>query len=92
MIDKIWKFRNKNLRDDIINNISQEYRIPRVIATILLNRGIESDDISPFLKKSMSDIVNPKLMLDMDKAVERINAAVKNKEKLPFTVTMMLTE
>ncbi|MDY3972788.1 MAG: single-stranded-DNA-specific exonuclease RecJ [Clostridia bacterium] len=82
MIDKIWKFRNKNLRDDIINNVSQEYRIPRVIATILLNRGIESDDISPFLKKSMSDIVNPKLMLDMDKAVERINAAVKNKEKI----------
>lgn len=82
MIDKIWKFRNKNLRDDIINNISQEYRIPRVIATILLNRGIESDDISSFLKKSMSDIVNPMLMLDMDKAVERINAAVKNKEKI----------
>ncbi len=82
MIDKIWKFRNKKLRDETINEVSQEYHIPRVISTILLNRGIESDDISSFLKKSMSDIVNPMLMLDMDKAVERINAAVKNKEKI----------
>lgn len=82
MVDKIWNFRNKKLRDDDINNISQEYRIPCVISTILLNRGIERGEISSFLKKSMSDIVNPELMLDMDKAAERINSAVRNKEKI----------
>ncbi|MCD8180699.1 MAG: single-stranded-DNA-specific exonuclease RecJ [Firmicutes bacterium] len=82
MIDKIWRFRSKTLRDDTINAVSLKYRVPRVISTILLNRGVEPDDISAYLKKSMSDIVNPKLMLDMDKAVERILKAVDGKEKI----------
>lgn len=82
MIDKIWTFRNKKLDEKTIDLLSNTYRIPRVIATILLNRGISVDDASVYLKKSMSDIVNPNLMLDMDKAVERIDAAVKNKEKI----------
>ncbi len=82
MIDKIWNFKNKKLSDDVINRISQEYRIPRVISTIILNRGIDEENIPAFLKKSMADIVNPKLMLDMDKAVNRINTAIKNKEKI----------
>ncbi|MBQ8301448.1 MAG: single-stranded-DNA-specific exonuclease RecJ [Clostridia bacterium] len=82
MIDKIWKFKNKKLREEDIKNISQEYHISPVIATVLLNRGIEKDDIPSYLKKSMSDVVNPKLMLDMDKAVERINKAIENKEKI----------
>ncbi len=82
MIDKIWRFRSKKLSDDAINAVSLKYRVPRVISTILLNRGVETDNISAYLKKSMSDIVNPKLMLDMDKAVERILNAVDNKEKI----------
>lgn len=82
MIDKIWNFRHKKLSEDAINSISLEYHIPRVISTILLNRGIEKDDIPSYLKKSMSDIVNPKLMLDMDKAAERINTAIAGKEKI----------
>lgn len=82
MIDKIWTFRNKKLNMEIINNISQEYHIPQVIATILLNRKVETEDIPAYLKKSVSDIVNPTLMLDMDKAVERINTAIENKEKI----------
>lgn len=82
MIDKIWTFRNKKLDDNTINKISDTYRIPRVISTILLNRGIDENDISSYLKKSMSDIVNPNLMLDMEKAVERITDAVSKKEKI----------
>lgn len=82
MIDKIWNFKNKKLREEDIKNISQEYHISPVIATVLLNRGIEKDDIPSYLKKSMSDVVNPKLMLDMDKAVERINKAIESKEKI----------
>ncbi len=82
MTDKIWIFRNKKLDEKKINLLSDTYRIPRVISTILLNRNIDGDDISVYLKKSMSDIVNPNLMLDMDKAADRITAAVKNKEKI----------
>lgn len=82
MTEKIWKFRNKKLNEDTVNSISLKYHIPRVIATILLNRSIDDEDISIYLKKSMADIVNPTLMRDMDKAVERINTAIQNKEKI----------
>ncbi len=82
MIDKIWNFRNKKLDGDAVNSASIKYRIPKVIATVLLNRKIAENEIPSYLKKSMSDIINPKLMLDMDKAVERISAAVEKKEKI----------
>lgn len=72
MIDKIWNIKSKKIKEETIDEISKEHHIPRVISTILLNRGIESEDIAPYLRKSMADIINPMLMLDMDKAVERI--------------------
>ena len=78
MIDKIWNIKSKKIKDEI----SKEHHIPRVISTILLNRGIESKDIAPYLRKSMADIINPMLMLDMDKAVERITNAIQSNEKI----------
>ena len=82
MTDKNWIFRNQKLNTADIDRISHTYRIPRVIATILLNRGINEEEVPVYLKKSMSDIVNPNLMPDMDKAVERINTAIEKKEKI----------
>lgn len=82
MIDKIWNFRNKKLNDETVNELSVKHRIPRVVAAILLNRGVKDEDIDAYLKKSMADIVNPTLMLDMDKAADRICTAIKNKEKI----------
>ncbi len=82
MTDKIWIFKNKKLNSDIINTISQEHHISRIISTIILNRGVDDKEISSYLKKSMSDIINPSIMLDMDKAVERVSTAIDNKEKI----------
>ena len=82
MIDKIWNIKSKKTKEETIDEISKEHHIPRVISTILLNRGIESKDIAPYLRKSMADIINPMLMLDMDKAVERITNAIQSNEKI----------
>lgn len=82
MIDKIWNFRNKKLNDETVNELSVKHHIPRVIAAILLNRGVKDEDVDAYLKKSMADIVNPTLMLDMDKATDRICTAITNKEKI----------
>ena len=57
------------------------YKIPRLLATVILNRGIPKDDVKSFLTKSMRDIRNPRLMLDMEKAAKRITAALSKKEK-----------
>ena len=55
---------------------------PALFQPYFLNRGIESKDIAPYLRKSMADIINPMLMLDMDKAVERITNAIQSNEKI----------
>ncbi len=82
MTDKIWIFKNKKLKESAVNETAQKHHISRTIATILLNRGIKDEEISAHLKKSMSGIINPTLMLDMDKAVERINTAIQKNEKI----------
>lgn len=81
MTDKIWKYKNKTLKPEEVSRISEKYKIPKVISTILLNRGIDEADFPAFLQKSMKDVINPKLMLDMDKATERILKAIRDKEK-----------
>lgn len=82
MTDKIWKYKNRLQKPERINELSEKYHIPKVIATILLNRGIEESDFNAFLQKSMRDVINPNLMLDMDKAVDRILQAIENQEKI----------
>ncbi len=82
MITKIWKYRNKALKQETINEVSAKYKLPRVISTVLLNRGVDVNDFGAFLQKPMKDIKNPMLLPDMEKAAERTVAALKNKEKI----------
>lgn len=53
------------------------------ISHLLAQRGIESvDDAQRFLNPSLSDLHDPFLMRDMDKAVNRLNKAMGAKEKI----------
>ena len=81
-MEKAWIFRHLRLKENDITDIANEYHIPKMIATILLNRGVSKEDIPAFIKKSMANILDPSLMLDMDKAVERINTAIENGDKI----------
>ncbi len=57
--------------------------VPRVIAQILLNRGVSTfDDARYFLKPTLDDLHSPFLMEDMDLAVERIADAIERKEHI----------
>lgn len=57
--------------------------VPRVIAQILLNRGVSTfDDARYFLKPTLEDLHSPFLMADMDLAVERIHDAIQGKEHI----------
>lgn len=82
MIEKKWKYRSSNSTSSAADNISRKLNIPPVIASILLNRGINENDIPSFLSKSMKNVHNPLLFNDMKKAVNRILQAVENKEKI----------
>lgn len=57
--------------------------VPRVIAQILLNRGVSSiDEARYFLKPTLDDLYNPFLMQDMDRAVERVASALQQGETI----------
>lgn len=53
------------------------------VATLLLQRGIETFDAAKtFFRPSLDHLHNPFLMKDMDKAVDRIEAAIANAENI----------
>lgn len=66
-----------------VPQIMEQINVPRVIAQILLNRGVSTfDDARLFLKPTLDDLHSPFLMADMDLAVERIAAAIESKEHI----------
>ena len=63
--------------------LQKALQVDAVIATLLLQRGVETyDDAKAFFRPSLDDLHNPYLMKDMDKAVARIEKAMANKENI----------
>ncbi len=63
------------------NKIVEEFNIHPVTAQILVTRGFTSlDEIHHYLYAKLPDLFDPFLMEGMDRAVQRVAAAIKNKE------------
>ena len=57
--------------------------ISPVLANLLVQRGIDTlEKAKKFFNPQLSDLHDPFLMKDMDKAVERVERAVRNREKI----------
>ena len=57
--------------------------ISPVLANLLVQRGIDTlEKAKTFFNPQLSDLHDPFLMKDMDKAVERVERAVRNREKI----------
>ncbi len=81
MIRKKWV--SDNTKIDKIKELKENLNIDESIIRILVNRGIDNTrDIEEFLNPSLDNLYDPYLLNDMDKAVKRINTAIKNKEKI----------
>lgn len=66
-----------------IESLQQALQVDEVIATLLIQRGIETyEEAKQFFRPSLSDLHNPYLMKDMDKAVERIEKAINEGENI----------
>lgn len=66
-----------------INEISNKYNINKLLARILVNRGIKTEkEIKIFLEPTRNDFYDAFLLPDMEKAVDRIIKAINNKEKV----------
>jgi single-stranded-DNA-specific exonuclease len=73
----------KSPEQKIIDNITESLGIPEVITRILVNRNI--DDINKakaFFRPAISQLHDPFLMSDMDKAVDRLIMAIEKKENI----------
>lgn len=82
MQEKIWEYRNKQLKKEDVSAFAARHSLPFAIAVILMNRNVSDDDVAAFLKKSLESVHNPFLLNDMEPAVDRIIKAVNEKEKI----------
>jgi len=81
-MQKRWVLKPKK-NTDKTNKLQQELGINPIIAELLINRNVETfDQAKEFFRPSLSLLLDPFLMKDMDKAIERIERAIGNKEKI----------
>ncbi len=66
-----------------VERLSAEVGIDRVLSELLVKRGVETfEQARAFFRPNLKDLHDPFLMKDMDKAVERLEKAVKGKERI----------
>ncbi len=82
MIDKRWVVENPG-DPDVVKHLQEVLKIDKPLAELLAQRGIKNyEEAKLFFRPELSHLHNPFLMRDMDKAVERIELAIKNREKI----------
>jgi len=66
-----------------VNQLQQELKIHPLLCKLLVQRGIETyDQAHQFFRPSLSQLHDPFLMNDMDKAINRIQQAIVNNENI----------
>jgi single-stranded-DNA-specific exonuclease len=66
-----------------VKNLASELSLPFVITKILTNRGLDTKEkAEKFLNPSITDLFDPYLLPDMDKGVDRVIRALREKEKI----------
>lgn len=77
-----WSFKPIPENAKIIH-LSKELNIETDLATLLVQRGIETyEQAKVFFRPSLANLHNPYLMKDMEKAVLRVEKALRNNEKI----------
>ena len=80
-MNKKWELNEAN--DALINKISEEFNVSKLVANIIANKGLtNSDEIEVFLHPRRTDFHDPFMMPDMEKAVDRVVKAIEIHEKV----------
>ena len=66
-----------------VKHLSAELNVDMAIANLLVQRGIKTfNDARSFFRPKLTDLLDPFLMKNMDKAVERLQKAIENDERV----------
>ncbi|MGQ2984492.1 single-stranded-DNA-specific exonuclease RecJ [Flavobacterium sp.] len=66
-----------------VQHLAEALKVDDVIAALLIQRGVETfEQARSFFRPSLDDLHDPFLMKDMDRAVERIEAAIAKGENI----------
>ena len=82
IVDRKWIVKEAG-NPVLVRQLAQELGIDPVLSNLLVQRGIKSyDEAREFFRPDLSMLHDPFLMVDMQKAVDRIELAAKRKEKI----------
>ena len=79
-MNKRWRIKEKNISK--AEKIAKKYNLSNLVSKIIANKNLNDDEIEKFLNPTRKDFYDPFLMPDMDKAIDRIERAIKEKEKI----------
>ncbi len=82
MQEKIWEYRDKQLKKEDIAEFSARHNLPPAMAVILLNRGVLDKDVCAYMKKSLESVHNPFMLQGMEEAADRVLKALNDREKI----------
>ena len=81
-MSKVWNIKQEG-ELNIIKHLSAALNVNMVIANLLSQRGISNySEAQSFFRPKLTDLHDPFLMKDMDKAVERLERAILYQEKV----------
>ena len=83
MISK-WNYQSPN-NEQLLkrDEFTQKFGLSPAVSLLLVQRGIDTEqEVQQFLNPSLKDLYDPFLFPDMQKAVDRLNQALGNKERI----------
>ena len=82
LINMRWTLKTKP-DNQKIKVLANQLNVDEIIASLLIQRGVETyEQARHFFRPSLDELHDPFLMKDMDKAVARIENAIKNNESI----------
>lgn len=79
-MEKRWTLKQQGNAENV-NKLAEDLGVSRILSNLLVQRNITTyEEAFHFFRPSLDDLHDPFLMLNMDKAVERIGQAIDNNE------------
>ena len=79
-----WNYQPPTTEEEACaETLAIEAKVSRITANLLVSRGIRTaDEAKVFFRPQLQRLHNPFLMMDMDKAVDRLNEAMGQRERI----------